>query len=171
VASDRVQAVALQPVAQEMPLAVHLAKEVRSFLAEIGRQNALVRRLPEQRPACRAFLADDVIDQAVHAIARHFNAASMFERDGRMLKCRGHDPDGAETDAAELARADPLAIGTSPSRPSDPSRPHRRILLSFAQFEREVLMRPNVPRYNSTGSSTATRRQEHAPNVKQWLTA
>ena len=33
----------------------------------------------ERHPGCGALLPDDVIDQAVHAVARDFGAASMLE--------------------------------------------------------------------------------------------
>jgi hypothetical protein len=46
------------------------------------RQDLLWRWPPEQNRRSRALLPDDTVDQAIDAIAGHFNAGSLFEGDG-----------------------------------------------------------------------------------------
>ena len=69
-----------------MSLAVDLPEKVRGLAAEVGWQDGLGRRPAEGDPGCGAFLPDDVIDQAVDAIARHLGAAAVVAGDS--LQCR-----------------------------------------------------------------------------------
>ena len=72
---------AADPSAQEIFLLPELGEQAATFVAETGGQPGVAWRRAERDPGRGTLLPDDVIDQAVDAIARHFGAAAVLAGD------------------------------------------------------------------------------------------